>query len=166
MDKQYTVIHTGWGYIAAVWSDAGLWEMTFPQPDSATAAKLVANGAAAAEAGQWHDILAQELSLYFDGFTVAFSVPVDWRGYTAFQAAVLQRTALIPYGQVTSYGQVAREIGSPRAARAVGGALHINRTPVVVPCHRVVGSAGTLVGFGGGLELKKALLSLEQKNKE
>jgi methylated-DNA-[protein]-cysteine S-methyltransferase len=60
-----------------------------------------------------------------------------------------------------SYGTVAKAIGNPKAARAVGGALHINRTPIVVPCHRVVGSGGSLTGFGGGLDLKKALLLLE-----
>jgi len=108
--------------------------------------------------------LSRELKLFFAGERVDFAVPVDWAGYTPFQAAVLRYTAAIPYGVVAGYGQVAAAIGSPRAARAVGGALHINRTPVVVPCHRVVGADGRLVGFGGGLERKKALLNLEADN--
>ena len=90
-----------------------------------------------------------------------FGVPVDWRGYTPFQASVLQYTAGIAYGEKTTYGAIAQALGRPKAARAVGGSLHINRTPIVVPCHRVVGASGSLTGFAGGLDMKKALLLLE-----
>jgi len=90
-------------------------------------------------------------------------VPIDWRCYSPFQTAALKYTAAIPYGTTVSYQTVAQAVGSPKAARAVGGAMHSNRTPLVVPCHRVVGSNGSLTGFGGGLDMKKALLLLESQ---
>lgn len=161
--KEYNVFATEWGYMAAVWSDNGLWELSFPrrQPDEALADLTTAE----LEESKEHPYmapLAEELNLYFRGFTVNFGVPIDWHGYTPFQTAVLKHTAAIGYGQVHTYGQVAAAVGSPKAARAVGGALHINRTPIVVPCHRVIGTGGALTGFGGGLDMKKALLLLEK----
>ena len=74
-------------------------------------------------------------------------------------------TAAIPHGQIATYGRIAAAIGHPGAARAVGGAMHANRTPIVVPCHRVVGADGALTGFGGGLTLKQELLELEKNYK-
>lgn len=164
MAKYCHTIKTDWGYLAAVWSDSGLWELTFPFTDEAAALSRLGTkdalpGEMTAEAAE----LAQELKVYFSGYPVQFSAPIDWRGYTPFQAAVLRHTCSIPCGVTESYGQVAAAIGSPKASRAVGGALHINRTPIVVPCHRVIGSSGKLVGFGGGLELKDALLLLERE---
>ncbi|NSL49277.1 methylated-DNA--[protein]-cysteine S-methyltransferase len=158
---------TDWGHVAAVWSDQGLWELSFPQP----AIELAVAGLSTAAVRQLPDLtdhcpedaLQDELRIYFRGYSVPFTVPVDWRGYSPFQAAVLKHTARIAYGRMQSYGEVALAIGKPKAARAVGGALHINRTPIVVPCHRVVGKNGALTGFGGGLELKKALLLLENE---
>ncbi|QDR81907.1 methylated-DNA--[protein]-cysteine S-methyltransferase [Sporomusa termitida] len=162
-------ITTGWGLVAAVWSDTGLWALGFPRPAAQLAAADIQrpNGkvmplAAGHKAGLWSEQLAGDLRLYFQGFPVTFSVPVDWRFYSPFQTAVLKFTAAeIPYGTTVSYQAVARAVGNPGASRAVGGALHNNRTPLVVPCHRVVGANGRLTGFGGGLEMKKALLILE-----
>ncbi|MDR3560171.1 MAG: methylated-DNA--[protein]-cysteine S-methyltransferase [Negativicutes bacterium] len=162
MNKVYDVLATDWGYAVAVWSPRGLWELTFPRPDAATALAEVTTEAVANSDTTLAEQLLQELKLYYTGYRVEFGVPIDWSGYTPFQAAVLRYTASIHYSEVTTYGQVAAAIGAPRASRAVGGALHINRTPVVVPCHRVLGAAGKLGGFGGGLELKRALLLLEQ----
>lgn len=164
MEKTYSVIATDWGYLAAAWSDKGLWELTFPcaEAGQAVAALTTATGGEDA-AAELAAPLTRELSLYFSGYRVDFGVPVDWSGYTAFQAAVLRHTMRIPYGVTQSYGEVAAAVGSPKAARAVGGALHINRTPIIVPCHRVVGSDGGLTGFGGGIELKRALLLLERE---
>lgn len=161
--RKYSIFATGWGQVAAVWSAGGLWALSFPRASAAEAlASLKTDVSGAVEAyPAWADGLDRELKRYFAGERLDFTVPVDWDGYTPFQAAVLRHTAAIPYGVVEGYGQVARAIGHPGAARAVGGALHINRTPVVVPCHRVVGADGRLVGFGGGLDRKKALLDLE-----
>lgn len=164
MNRTCSLVATGWGYAAAAWSDKGLWELTFPQPSAEAALAALKEGAAAAGDSPWAALLADELGRYFAGERLAFTVPVDWGGYTPFQAAVLKYTAGIAYGAVDTYGRVAAAIGSPRAARAVGGALHINRTPIVVPCHRVVGADGGMVGFGGGLPRKEALLNLEKGN--
>ncbi|SMC40735.1 methylated-DNA--[protein]-cysteine S-methyltransferase [Sporomusa malonica] len=160
------IITTGWGPVAAVWSDVGLWELGFPRPDEELAfADIRAKEFARLEAGHdaclWSEQLADELKLYFQGFPASFAVPIDWRFYSLFQTSVLKYTAAIPYGTTVSYQAVAQAVGSPKAARAVGGAMHSNRTPLVVPCHRVVGSNGSLTGFGGGVEMKKALLLLE-----
>ena len=165
MKKTYSIFATGWGQVAAMWSGKGLWAISFPRAtaDEALASLKVDVSGATEAYPAWAAGLDGELKRYFAGEKLDFTVPVDWGGYTPFQEAVLRYTAAIPYGAVSGYGQVATAIGHPRASRAVGGALHINRTPVVVPCHRVVGANGSLVGFGGGLERKKALLDLESE---
>ncbi|MBI3448019.1 MAG: methylated-DNA--[protein]-cysteine S-methyltransferase [Acidobacteria bacterium] len=103
----------------------------------------------------------RELQEYFDGKRKVFSLKVDLSHITAFQSKVLHATARIPFGRVISYGELAAMIGRGKAARAVGGALGSNPVPLVVPCHRVVGSNGSLTGFGGGINMKKALLKGE-----
>jgi methylated-DNA-[protein]-cysteine S-methyltransferase len=113
------------------------------------------------EAPQRLDQARRELDLYFEGRLRRFSTPIDWSLVGPFGRRVLHRTAAIPYGQVVPYAGVAREIGAPLAARAVGNALGANPIPVVVPCHRVVRSGGALGGYGGGLERKRYLLGLE-----
>ncbi|SCM78492.1 Methylated-DNA/protein-cysteine methyltransferase [uncultured Sporomusa sp.] len=160
------LISTAWGPIAAIWSDVGLWELGFPCADETAAlagirVKEFTMLEAGREACLWSEELSRELQVYFQGFPVTFSVPVDWRLYTPFQTAVLTYTAGIPYGTTVSYQTVAQAIGNPKATRAVGGALNGNRTPLVVPCHRVVGANGSLTGFEGGIDLKRALLLLE-----
>ncbi|NLV92533.1 MAG: methylated-DNA--[protein]-cysteine S-methyltransferase [Firmicutes bacterium] len=104
----------------------------------------------------------QQLAQYFAGVRQRFEVPMDVTG-TDFQRATWQALQEIPYGETRSYGEVARSIGRPQAARAVGGACNRNPLLVFIPCHRVVGRDGRLVGFGGGLELKRALLHLEER---
>lgn len=104
--------------------------------------------------------LRKELQEYFEGIRTNFSVPLDLRG-TSFQKRVWSELIKIPYGRVKSYGKIAEELGNPRAARAVGVANNRNPVPILVPCHRVVGRDGSLVGYGGGLEIKKFLLELE-----
>jgi methylated-DNA-[protein]-cysteine S-methyltransferase len=107
------------------------------------------------------DLLGR-LTRYCRGETVSFeNVPLDVEG-TPFQQAVWQATRAIPRGQTRTYGQIAREVGSPGAARAVGAAEGANPVPIIVPCHRVVGANGALCGFGGGLPLKAQLLALER----
>lgn len=163
MGKLYTVMETPWGYSVAVWSDAGLWEIGFPKNDVEKAlADIQTTNITEAVDHPLAGPLVQQLKSYFKGFPIIFDIPVDWSGYTPFQAAVLRYTNEIGYGKVETYGEVARNIQRPKASRAVGGALHINRTPIVVPCHRVIGSNGSLTGFGGGLDMKAALLLLEK----
>jgi methylated-DNA-[protein]-cysteine S-methyltransferase len=107
------------------------------------------------------DPVRRELDEYFAGRRFSFDLAVDWSLVSGFNERVLRATARIPYGSVTSYGTVAHDAGSPRAARAAGNALHNNPVPIVIPCHRVIGAGGNLVGYGGGLPMKEALLRME-----
>jgi methylated-DNA-[protein]-cysteine S-methyltransferase len=105
----------------------------------------------------------QQIEEYLDGKRTGFQMSIDWSGLTAFQKQVLQATSQIPYGQVKTYGELARGIGRPGAARAVGRAEATNPFPLVIPCHRVLGSDGKLHGYGGGgIQVKAWLLNLEQ----
>jgi methylated-DNA-[protein]-cysteine S-methyltransferase len=104
----------------------------------------------------------RQLEAYFLGKLQDFDVPVVLDG-TEFQLLVWRNLQKIPYGETISYGQLARRIGSPQAARAVGLANGSNPIPIIVPCHRVIGSNGDLTGFGGGLPVKKKLLELENR---
>jgi methylated-DNA-[protein]-cysteine S-methyltransferase len=102
----------------------------------------------------------EQLAQYFDGARRGFELELEMGG-TPFELRVWQALREIPYGETTSYGELAREIGEPGAARAVGVANARNPVAVIVPCHRVIGANGDLTGFGGGLERKRFLLDLE-----
>jgi methylated-DNA-[protein]-cysteine S-methyltransferase len=104
--------------------------------------------------------LARQLGEYFRGERRTFDLPLAPRG-TAFQLATWRALSTIPYGETISYAELARRVGRPAASRAVGAANGANPLPIVVPCHRVIGTDGSLTGFGGGLEAKRALLELE-----
>jgi len=104
----------------------------------------------------------RQLEAYFEGKLKDFDVPLVLDG-TEFQLLVWNNLRKIPYGETVSYGQLARRIGSPEAARAVGLANGSNPIPIIIPCHRVIGSNGDLTGFGGGLPVKKKLLALESR---
>jgi methylated-DNA-[protein]-cysteine S-methyltransferase len=103
----------------------------------------------------------EELESYFDGALRAFEAPLAPQG-TAFQQDVWSCLRAIPYGATTSYGEIAARIGRPKASRAVGLANGRNPIPIIIPCHRVVGKDGSLVGYGGGLHIKRKLLALER----
>ena len=107
------------------------------------------------------EAVRRQLDEYFEGRRQEFELDYDLRATPAFQQLVLHELARVPYGQVDTYGGLATKVGNPRAARAVGGALNRNPLPIVLPCHRVVGASGSLVGYAGGLERKRALLELE-----
>ncbi len=104
----------------------------------------------------------RELDEYFGGSRRQFDVPVDWQLMRGFARRVLEATAEIPYGSVSSYREVATTAGSPRGFRAAGNALGSNPIPIVVPCHRVLHSGGGLGGYTGGLDRKRLLLAIEQ----
>ena len=112
-------------------------------------------------ASAFHDVKDQ-LSKYFAGTLDAFTVPLSPMG-TSFQLQVWQGLQQIPYGETWSYWQLASHIKKPKAARAVGAANGVNPIPIIIPCHRVIGSNGKLTGFGGGLETKEFLLKLESQ---
>ena len=107
----------------------------------------------------------KQLLEYFAGDRKEFDLPLHLSG-TEFQLQVLEELQRIPYGETTSYGDIAERIGRPKATRAVGAANGRNPIPIIVPCHRVIGSSGNLTGFAGGLDLKEALLRLEAENSQ
>jgi methylated-DNA-[protein]-cysteine S-methyltransferase len=111
-------------------------------------------------AQRWLALASVELQRYFEGGLQQFTVALDPQG-TAFQQQVWQALLLIPHGRLSTYGQLAQQVGRPSAARAVGAAVGRNPLGIIVPCHRVVGQDGTLTGYAGGLHRKQALLKLE-----
>jgi methylated-DNA-[protein]-cysteine S-methyltransferase len=120
-------------------------------------AREAGDGAALDSARRTRD----EILAYLAGEQRGFSVPIVLEG-TVFQRSVWAELQRVPYGETRTYGEVAAAVGKPRAARAVGGACGANPLPIIVPCHRIVGGSGSLVGFGGGLEMKERLLALER----
>ncbi len=143
-------------------TDQGLCDVSFGQPsESAYRGRLQAWSP-----DVWRDDdgvadATGQLDAYFSGRLTRFTLPVDLRQVTPFTAKVLRAADGVGFGKVTSYGRLARAIGSPGASRAVGGALGRNPVPIVIPCHRVLASGGRLGGFTGGLDTKRALLRLE-----
>ena len=111
----------------------------------------------------FRDVIIQ-LEEYFAGRRTRFDVRLAPRG-TPFQLRVWSHLRAIPYGETTTYGEIARQLGNPNACRAVGAANGRNPIPVIIPCHRVVGADGSLTGFGGGLAIKEALLALESRGR-
>ena len=107
------------------------------------------------------DAWRRELDGYFAAERTGFDLPVDRRLIHGIASDVLRQTSKIPYGEVSTYGAIAKKIGHPTAARAVGRALGANPIPIVIPCHRVIGASGKLTGYAGGLDRKVALLELE-----
>jgi O-6-methylguanine DNA methyltransferase len=144
-------LSTAMGTFQALLSDAGVRELRFPNEPLT---------AAPAEGDPRAPALAEQLDAYLRGERKGFTVPLDLRG-TAFQLRVWEALRQIPYGEVRSYGEVAAAIERPAAVRAVGAANGANPVPVVVPCHRVIGHDGRLVGFGAGIDWKLRLLAIE-----
>jgi methylated-DNA-[protein]-cysteine S-methyltransferase len=107
------------------------------------------------------DAVRRELDEYFAGRRETFDLPIDWTLYSDFGRRVLQATAAIPFGHTATYGQMAAQAGNAKASRAAGRALGANAIPIVVPCHRVIGTSGKLTGYTGGMHRKEALLRLE-----
>jgi methylated-DNA-[protein]-cysteine S-methyltransferase len=158
----YTVVETGFGWLAICGSESGPSLVTLPEPSLDTALTRVKNTAQGAveDASAFGD-LARRFQRYFDGEKIAFSDTLDLHGATAFQRAVWSTARSIPYGETRTYAWIAGQIDRPGACRAVGGAMARNRFPVIVPCHRVIASDGTLGGFSGGLAMKESFLRLE-----
>lgn len=160
---KFCIFGTDLGWAAVVYSETGLCRVLLPDED-----EISLKGYLNIEPG-WVEVTECEAAIalqeYFRGVRKAFDLKLDWSWATPFQLKVLEQVALIPYGQTLSYGEVATLAGSPRAARAVGTALSRNSIPVVIPCHRVLGSDGRLGGFTSrhGISDKIALLALESR---
>ncbi len=132
--------------------------------DAVTALKTVATGIRSDAANELTALVFQQLDEYFKGTRKTFDFPYQLHG-TPFQETVWAALREIPYGETRSYKDIAEAIGCPRAFRAVGMANHANPIFIAIPCHRVIGADGSLVGYGGGLGMKKLLLELERRNK-
>jgi methylated-DNA-[protein]-cysteine S-methyltransferase len=162
LDVTYDIADTPIGGLLVAVTERGLCRVSFdPEPDRETEQLARAFGARVLRASRPLDPVKRELDEYFEGDRRAFDLPVDLRGRSEFTQQVLEQLARVPYGEVTTYGSLAARSGRPRAARAVGTIMNRNPIPIVLPCHRVVGSTGSLVGYGGGLERKRLLLDLE-----
>ena len=162
MDISLQVLETPLGWVAAVTRSGRLIATSLPQPTSEEAIAACGVEAAPGRADDLLAALAGDLRRYFDGQPVDLAIyPVDVAGLPPFHRRVLLAARRIPYGEVRTYGWLAKHAGRPRAARAAGQAMSTNPLPLVIPCHRVIGAGGALTGFGGGLALKRALLELE-----
>lgn len=134
------------------------------EEDAVTALKMAAKKAVGEAPVGLALAVFRELDEYFQGKRKTFDIPLRTHG-TAFQEKVWAALRAIPYGEVRSYKEVAEAIGHPKAYRAVGMANNANPIFIIIPCHRVIGADGSLTGYGGGLPMKKALLSLEKKHR-
>ena len=162
LDVAYDVVDSPIGPLLVAISDAGVCRIEFdaePERDEEVLAR--AFGARVLRAPRAVDRARRELDEYFEGRRRDFDLELDLRPVADFHRTVLERLAEVPYGQVTTYGTLAARAGRPRAARAVGTVMNRNPIPIVLPCHRVIGASGKLVGYGGGLDRKVALLELE-----
>lgn len=163
IEVAYAGVDSPFGPVLLAATDRGVVRLNLPvyDPDDFLARISAEISPAILESPARLDPARRELEAYFEGKLRRFSVPLDWRLIHGFQDKVLKATAAIPYGETLSYGEVAAEAGNPRAFRAAGTALGHNPLPLLVPCHRVLRAGGDPGSYGGGPEMKKALLSLE-----
>lgn len=162
LEASYDVIDSELGPLFAAVTDRGLARIAFdpePERELERVARLV--GPRVLRAPRALDETRRELDDYFAGRRTAFDLALDLRALPAFTLRVLEELALVPYGQTATYRELAGRAGNARASRAVGTVMNRNPIPIVLPCHRIVGSNGSLVGYGGGLERKERLLRLE-----
>jgi methylated-DNA-[protein]-cysteine S-methyltransferase len=162
LDVAYDLTDSPVGELLVATTDRGVCRISFdPEPERAIEELAKTFGVRVLRSSRPLQRPRRELDEYFDGRRREFELDVDLVSVPSFQQRVLAELRLVPYGQTDTYGGLAARIGRPRAARAVGGALNRNPVPIVVPCHRVVGASGSLVGYAGGLERKEKLLTLE-----
>jgi methylated-DNA-[protein]-cysteine S-methyltransferase len=162
VDVGYVTMDTPIGRLLLAATDDGLARIAFAEElDTALVEMSLQLSPRILESPKRLDHARRQLDRYFGRKLTTFDMPIDRALIGPFARRVLDRTASIPYGAYASYSQVAREIGAPLAARAVGNALGSNPIPVVIPCHRVLRTGGSLGGYGGGLDRKRFLLELE-----
>lgn len=164
------IISTPIGQFVADWTSAGLYSFEFDRrenlPTDIVHPRRVALGADAGVDASYGDELLSALRSYFESGELRWDLRwCDWTSVSEFHRRVLHACFEIPCGQTRTYRQLADQVGSPRAARAVGGAMARNRWPLLIPCHRVVGASGKLVGYSGvgGTQTKERLLAMEAR---
>ena len=162
LDAGYDLVETPLGELLVAATDRGLLRISFdPDPGAELERHRAARGPPGAASPAAVDRVRRELDEYFEGRRHAFDLAVDLRGLTPFSERVLHELARVPFGETATYAELAERAGKPKAARAVGTIMNRNPVPIVLPCHRIIGADGSLVGYGGGLDRKVALLTLE-----
>lgn len=162
----YTYFKSSFGWVGVARSPLGISRVVMGKPNETEIEDSLLLGT---EATKSEDGLSEAVNLlrrYFSGEPVEFNLDLDLRAGTEFQQMVWKTTYRIPYGEVRSYGWIAREIGKPLATRAVGRAEGANPVPIIIPCHRVLRSDGGLGGYSAGLHWKPKLLNQERANKQ
>jgi len=162
LDVGFDVVESPIGPLLMAATERGLCRISF-QPDPERHLDRLAKefGPRVLRSSAAVDTAHEQLDEYFAGARRGFQLDVDLRAMAPFAQRVLDELALVPFGETTTYGTLAGRVGAPRAARAVGTVMNRNPLPIVLPCHRVVGSNGSLTGYGGGLHVKEHLLRLE-----
>lgn len=162
LDAAYDLVDSPLGYLLVAATGRGLLRISF-DPDPAAELERLSRlvGLRVLRSPRRVDEVHRELDEYFEGRRHAFDLALDLRGLTPFSERVLHELALVPFGETATYAQLAERAGNRKAARAVGTIMNRNPVPIVLPCHRVIGADGNLVGYAGGLERKVALLTLE-----
>jgi methylated-DNA-[protein]-cysteine S-methyltransferase len=162
LDVAYDIVASPLGELFVGVSDRGLCAISYSSEPEPVVEQLARNfGTRILRSPRPVDRVARQLDEYFDGRRRSFELELDLRLARDFGRTVLRELARVPFGELTTYGTLAARSGKPKAARAVGTIMNRNPIPIVLPCHRVVGANGSLVGYAGGLERKQALLQLE-----
>jgi methylated-DNA-[protein]-cysteine S-methyltransferase len=162
LDVAYDLVDTPVGRLFVATTERGLCRIAYDaEPDQELDRLARTFGLRVLRSAKPIDTARRELDEYFDGKRQGFDLPVDVALLADFNRRVLGELALVPYGEVVTYGELAARVSRPGAARAVGTVMNRNPLPIVLPCHRVIGANGKLVGYGGGLERKEQLLRLE-----
>jgi len=162
LDVGYDMVETPIGELFVAATPAGLCRIVYdPEPERIVDGLARSVGVRVLRAPRSVDETRRQLDEYFEQRRTRFDLAIDLRVNEGFPRRVLDELADVPYGEVTTYGELARRAEHPRAARAVGTIMNRNPIPIVLPCHRVVGASGSLTGYGGGLARKEALLKLE-----
>ncbi|MDE0186248.1 MAG: methylated-DNA--[protein]-cysteine S-methyltransferase [Candidatus Poribacteria bacterium] len=162
----YTCFKSPFGWVVVAGSNRGIARIMFGASSEAEAERQLLNEMQAVASPSGLSEAVNLLTRYFNGMHVHFNLELDLSAGTNFQIDAWRKARQIPYGTVQSYGWIAREIGKPNAARAVGQAMGANPLSIIVPCHRVVRSDGELGGFARGLTCKRQLLELERKTQD
>jgi len=162
LDVRFTIADSPVGDLLLAASKRGVCRIAYdPETDREVDRLARLFGARVLETPGALDTVRRQLDEYFEGRRKSFDLTLDLSQVADFHRRVLAELARVPYGDLTTYGALAQRAGAPKAARAVGTAMNRNPLPIVLPCHRVVGSTGKLVGYAGGLERKESLLRLE-----
>jgi O-6-methylguanine DNA methyltransferase len=161
------IFKTNWGWVGLAATGRGVSAIVLPKPTRRAVERELSrllNGSSTPTFHASRHLESARIAIlrYLQGKARSFDVPVDVEGQPRFRVKVWKVLQSIPYGRVRSYGWVARKVGKPRAARAIGGACGANPVPLLVPCHRVIAGDGSLGGFSGGVGVKKRLLKLER----